>query len=701
MNHVKNAFLIMAVVAVALAGCVCVAEESDATEAGFGTVTYNSMDGFSVHLDSYDTGYIAFVYGGTTYSGQVDSSGNATCVSASGSILPVGELTMRAMYGTTSGGATQLPNLALSIVEVVFNSNNGSDESQTVRYSVDTFELPQFGWSGADGGQFVGWATTATATEPDVDSENYAVPAGGATLYAVYNEAADTYPVNVDYDQDQGTVSVDPAEASEGDIVTITVLPNDTFVVGSVTVTIGGSAVQVTDCQDGTYTFIMGAGTAEVSVEFVSESPEGLTVSFDANYEGAPTIESQTVPYGGTATEPEAPEREGYTFLGWFTEDDVRYVFETPVTAPITLYAHWQVMTYGVTIDVSGNGQVTADKDSVDFGDDVVLTVAAWEGHFLSSLTVNGTDVTDQVTDDGTYTVGSVTGDVTVSAVFELLSYEVTFETNGGSPVESQTVGYNGVAVEPEAPVLEHYDFTGWYVDADCTEAYVFTISVTGPVTLYAGWTAHLYSVTWDADNGTGPFVQQLAYGTVLTAPEDPEKAASGDTYYQFHCWMNTATGAELAEGDTVTGDMGFRAHYTETVVFDGFSVSLDFGFGGNVVAVPSAEDPTTTVLTISPSFGFYMASLNVDPSSGATVVYIGNENGVLTYEIRDITADLTVKVMFMPIDSGDDDPVPNPPVVVPGNNGDDGNGTIIVAAVAAVLVIVFAAIYVIYGRKE
>ena len=76
----------------------------------------------------------------------------------------------------------------------------------------------------------------------------------------------------------------------------------------------------------------------------------------------------------------------------------------------------------------------------------------------------------------------------------ELLGYPtVTFVSNGGSAVAPVTVE-NGVeyaaATEPDAPVRDGYRFDGWFTDPECTEAYDWSLKVTEPITLYAGWTA-------------------------------------------------------------------------------------------------------------------------------------------------------------------------------------------------------------------
>lgn len=67
-------------------------------------------------------------------------------------------------------------------------------------------------------------------------------------------------------------------------------------------------------------------------------------------------------------------------------------------------------------------------------------------------------------------------------------THTVTFETNGGSEVATQTVAEGKTATEPETPAMEGYTFVGWYTDAKLTEAYDFDTLVTADMTLYAAW---------------------------------------------------------------------------------------------------------------------------------------------------------------------------------------------------------------------
>lgn len=72
---------------------------------------------------------------------------------------------------------------------------------------------------------------------------------------------------------------------------------------------------------------------------------EEAVVTFDSN--GGSAVTAQSVQEGQTATEPVAPTKAGYTFMGW-TRKGSPYDFSKPVTGNITLYARW-----GTTYDIS------------------------------------------------------------------------------------------------------------------------------------------------------------------------------------------------------------------------------------------------------------------------------------------------------------------------------------------------------------
>ena len=65
----------------------------------------------------------------------------------------------------------------------------------------------------------------------------------------------------------------------------------------------------------------------------------------------------------------------------------------------------------------------------------------------------------------------------------------IEFDPQGGTAVESQKRMYDERIEEPEAPMREGYVFDGWYLDREATRPWdMGADTVTGPMTLYAGW---------------------------------------------------------------------------------------------------------------------------------------------------------------------------------------------------------------------
>ena len=76
----------------------------------------------------------------------------------------------------------------------------------------------------------------------------------------------------------------------------------------------------------------------------------------------------------------------------------------------------------------------------------------------------------------------------------------VTFDSQGGSAVDSQIVSDDEKVTKPTTPTKEGYNFGGWYKESECTNVWDFdTDTVTSDVTLFAKWTP-LYAL-----RDTGP----------------------------------------------------------------------------------------------------------------------------------------------------------------------------------------------------
>lgn len=237
-------------------------------------------------------------------------------------------------------------------------------------------------------------------------------------------------------------------------------------------------------------------------------TPNMYAVTFDS--QGGSAVDAQQVAYGGYATQPATPTRDGYTFVGWTTDaaGTTPYGFGMPVTGGITLYAKWDdagATYHTVTIHLNDG-----DDYSSDLPQDMTLFVKEGEkltipdsapsrgGYRFAGLTSDEQRKTDY--DAGT----AVTADMTLYAKW-VKTWTVTFDTAGGSAVNSQTVDDGGVAVAPDpSPTRDDCRFTGWQYDG---KSYDFGSKVTGDITLTAQWvrTAHQWTITFDLNGGHAP----------------------------------------------------------------------------------------------------------------------------------------------------------------------------------------------------
>lgn len=74
-----------------------------------------------------------------------------------------------------------------------------------------------------------------------------------------------------------------------------------------------------------------------------------------------------------------------------------------------------------------------------------------------------------------------------ISELYSLIKLFVTFDSDGGSPVESQLIKYDTVPTEPEDPTKEGYTFAGWFIGED---EYDFTAKLKADTELKASWEA-------------------------------------------------------------------------------------------------------------------------------------------------------------------------------------------------------------------
>lgn len=218
-----------------------------------------------------------------------------------------------------------------------------------------------------------------------------------------------------------------------------------------------------------------------------------------------------TVKKGSKMTKPSTPIREGYEFVGWYTDDTytVKYDFSKPVNNNMELYAKWN-----------------------------------------------------------------------------LASYRVSYDSNGGTKVKIQDILYNQQAEKPTDPVRTGYYFAGWYKDSNFSEKFSFLTPISKNTTLYAKWTTEkitTHDVTFVPGFNMDPIVREVEDNDLATAPlVTSSESANLSGWYTDEAKQN---------------EFDFNTPITEDLVLYAKWLSPE---GEEIIETPDTASPASIITIIS-----------------------------------------------------------------------------------------------------
>lgn len=119
----------------------------------------------------------------------------------------------------------------------------------------------------------------------------------------------------------------------------------------------------------------------------------------------------------------------------------------------------------------------------------------------------------------------SENADVTLYAVWEVYTYNISYDANGGvgTPASQVKIDDIPLTLSETKPTRTGYTFQGWATSAEGGVVYEPGASYTtnASVMLYAVWKANNYTITYDANGGTGaPDPQTTTDGAGLIVPD-------------------------------------------------------------------------------------------------------------------------------------------------------------------------------------
>jgi len=235
--------------------------------------------------------------------------------------------------------------------------------------------------------------------------------------------------------------------------------------------------------------------------------------------------------YGVGATLPTDVTRTGYTFKGWYDNENLT---GSPVTAiggaetgNKEYWAKWEINQYTIAFDTNGGSEIAPITQ--DYGTEITVpdnptrkgyTFKGWDKEIPKTMPAEN---------------------ITVKAQWETNQYTIAFDTNGGSEIAPITQDYGTKITAPDKPTRKGYTFKGW--DKEIPET-----MPADNITVKAQWEINQYTITFDTNGGSeiAPITQD--YGTKITAPDNPTRKG-----YTFKGWDKEIPETMPAENLTIT----------------------------------------------------------------------------------------------------------------------------------------------------
>ena len=356
---------------------------------------------------------------------------------------------------------------------------------------------------------------------------------------------------------------------------------------------------------------------ASATTFYARWAPVTYTIRYDSNTASGGTVPSQgsyatggsayvIVGNTGTLTKP------GHTFSGWNTAANgsgTTYAigFQDTATINIVLYAQWTPIAYSVTYALNGGSGTTPTQSAVNYQQQ--FTLASISGITRTGYTFAGwSDPTTTYLAGAIYTAGL--SNIVLTAQWTVNKYLVTYDPNGatGRATDTSTLytyGTSALTLTTVGTMVKTgYSFAGWSTTNNGS-VISGTYTPTGPITLYAIWSANNYTIVFSSNYGTPSTSNEtITAGT----PKALNANAFTRSGFTFSNWSVDTSGVGTTYTDsqvvTLFGNLNLYAQWTIAKPDTPTVSAVTAGNESATVTVSSAGTggaPTSYIVTAQP----------------------------------------------------------------------------------------------------
>ncbi|MBQ4444280.1 MAG: InlB B-repeat-containing protein [Clostridia bacterium] len=393
---------------------------------------------------------------------------------------------------------------------ITYNLNGGTNSnSNPTEYTVESNAIT-FANPTRTGYTFGGWYTNSACTQSTTGIA--AGSHGYVTVYAKWTII--TYTITYNLNGGTNNNSNLTTYTVESNTITLAPATRDYYTFGGwyTSSSLTNQKTQITKGSTGGLTL------------YAKWTPTQYTITYnlnggtnDSNNPTKYTVESNDITFADAT-------RTGYTFGGWYTNSSLtnkKTQIAKGSTGDLTLYAKWTPTQYTITYNLNGGtnsgsnpATYTVESNTITLAD-ATRTGYTFAGWYTNSVCTQST----------TGIAAGSHGNMTVYAKWNIITYTITYNLNGGTNSGSNPTTYTvetigeGVTLAPATKETARnitnkslgngnysvttettaYTFLGWYKESTFVNKVTTITSADGDVMLYAKWSETTSTTTTES----------------------------------------------------------------------------------------------------------------------------------------------------------------------------------------------------------